>query len=99
MMYPLQHMNSNGKPPGMGTTVAPQAPAVVMVYPPYDGNMVYPPEALEFGSFGPVAFGAAQVAGQMASGRTSYVSGPPGSSGLSSPSGERSQLPSSPQQR
>lgn len=59
-------------------------------------------QSLEFGSFGPVSFGAG-LGGQMSGGRTSqeqvFVSGPPGSSGLSSPSGERSQQPSSPHQR
>ena len=59
-------------------------------------------QSLEFGSLGPVPFGAG-LGGQISGGRTSqeqvFVSGPPGSSGLSSPSGERSQQPSSPHQR
>lgn len=57
---------------------------------------------VEFGSFGSVPCGAG-LGGQMSGGRTSqeqvFVSGPPGSSGLSSPSGERLQQPSSPHQR
>lgn len=57
-VYPLQSMNTNGNVPSIPGN-GPAVPSVVMLY-PYDHNMGFPPEPLEFGSLGPVQLGGSQ---------------------------------------
>lgn len=57
-VYPLQTMNTNGNVPSIPGN-GPAVPSVVMLY-PYDHNMGFAPEPLEFGSLGPVQLGGSQ---------------------------------------
>lgn len=57
-VYPLPAMNTNGNVPSIPGN-GPAVPSVVMLY-PYDHNMGFTPEQLEFGSFGPVQLGGSQ---------------------------------------
>lgn len=57
-VYPLQAMNTNGNVPSIPGN-GPAVPSVVMLY-PYDHNMGFTPEPLEFGSLGPVQLGGSQ---------------------------------------
>jgi hypothetical protein len=93
--WPLpHHKNSYWNPTGL-VTPGPHAPQAY----PHDGSVVHSTDSLEFGSFGPVLFGDMRISSTQLQLTQAYISGTPGTSGLTYSSGDRAQLSSSPKQR
>ncbi|CAK9230266.1 unnamed protein product [Sphagnum jensenii] len=93
--WPLpHHKNSYWNPTG-SVTPGPHAPQAY----PHDSSVVHSTDSLEFGSFGPVLFGDMRISSTQLQLTQAYISGTPGTSGLTYSSGDRAQLSSSPKQR
>ncbi|KAH9559721.1 hypothetical protein CY35_06G072000 [Sphagnum magellanicum] len=93
--WPLpHHKNSYWNPTGL-VTPGPHAPQAY----PHDSGVVHSTDSLEFGSFGPVLFGDMRISSTQLQLTQAYISGTPGTSGLTYSSGDRAQLSSSPKQR
>eukprot|EP01018_Ginkgo_biloba_P037528 Gb_04992 [translate_table: standard] len=99
-MYSSSHV-SGQETPSAYTAVSPSGPPVVMLY-PYSNGLTFPSEQLEFGSFGPVQYGAiprmrAEQGGHIGSVMMSEQSYAAGSTSPSPFSSERGlQQPSAP---
>ncbi len=93
--WPLPHHKNSYWNPTALVTPGPHAPQAY----PHDSSVVHSTDSLEFGSFGPVLFGDMRISSTQLQLTQAYISGTPGTSGLTYSSGDRAQVSSSPKQR